>query len=200
MTRAQSVRRQHRQRISKKSEIVTYKNIIQVTRNRWVSFIRFRALGRKGHNMFKWLVISLFNKLALYFCKGEFFFEVVEKNFFFQMPLFEPIFNFLKILKANMVRNSERVYALYIFFRYCSTPSKIKLSCLGEHYYHKILHILLYYYYYCTEVSHLLPRPTEKIQFLSPHQRYWAEILRMSSNSPNLIFGLVLVNPIGSSN
>ena len=49
-------------------------------------------------------------------------------------------------------------------------------------------------------VSHLLPRPTEKNQLLGPHKRYWSEILRISSNSPNLIFGLVLVNPIGSSN
>ena len=174
---------------------MTYKNIIQVTRNRWVSFIRFRALGRKGHNMFKWLVISLFNKLALYFCKGEFFFEVVE-NFFFQISLFEPIFNFLKILKANMVRNSERVYALYIFFRYCSTPSKIKLSCLGEHYYHKILLVVQV----IPPVSHLLPRPTEKYQLLGPHKKNWPEILRISSTIPNLIFELVLVNPIGSSN
>ena len=49
-------------------------------------------------------------------------------------------------------------------------------------------------------VSHLLPRPTEKNQLLGPHKRYWSEILRICSNSPNLIFGLVLVNPIGSSN
>ena len=49
-------------------------------------------------------------------------------------------------------------------------------------------------------VSHLLPRPTEKNQLLGPHKRYWSEILRLSSNSLNLIFGLVLINPIGSSN
>ena len=49
-------------------------------------------------------------------------------------------------------------------------------------------------------VSHLLPRPTEKNQLLGPHKRYWSEILRISSNSFNLIFELVLVNPIGSSN
>ena len=51
-----------------------------------------------------------------------------------------------------------------------------------------------------TQVSHLLPRPTERIQLLSPHKRYWSEILRISSNSPNLFFGSVLVNLIGSRN
>ena len=80
----------------------------------------------------------------------------------------------------------------------CSTPSKEKLSCLGEHYYHKIL-LSLYYSTY-TEVSHLLPRPTEKNQLLDPHKRYWAEILGIISNSLNLSFELVLVNPIGTSN
>ena len=82
---------------------------------------------------------------------------------------------------------------------YCSTPSKEKLSCLGEHYYHKIL-LLQYTYTYTTEVSHLLPRPTEKNQLLGPQKIYWAEILGISSNSPNLIFWLVLVNPFGSFN
>ena len=49
-------------------------------------------------------------------------------------------------------------------------------------------------------VSHLLKRPTEKIQILGSHKKYWAEILGISSNSPNLIFWSLLVNPIGSSN
>ena len=84
----------------------------------------------------------------------------------------------------------------------CSSPSKEKLSCLGEHYYHKILLLLVVVVVvpWLLPVSHLLPRPTEKNQLLGPHKRYWSEILRICSNSPNLIFGLVLVNPIGSSN
>ena len=49
-------------------------------------------------------------------------------------------------------------------------------------------------------VSHLLPRPTEKNQLFSPHKRYWAEISGISSTSPNLVFGSVLVNLFGSSN
>ena len=88
-------------------------------------------------------------------------------------------------------------------FQNCSTPSKEKLSCLGEHYYHKILVpwvVAWVVVAWGLQVSHLLPRPTEKNELLGPHKRYWSEILRISSNSPNLIFGLILVNPIGSSN
>merc|ERR1712081_89332 len=57
----------------------------------------------------------------------------------------------------------------------CSTPSKEKLSCLGEPYYHKILFSTTYTTTtttITTEVSHLLPRPTEKNQLLGPHKRY----------------------------
>merc|ERR1711954_364795 len=50
----------------------------------------------------------------------------------------------------------------------CSTPSKEKLSCLGEHYYHKILLLLLVVVVPLPPVSHLLPRPTEKNQLLGP--------------------------------
>ena len=35
-----------------------------------------------GYKMLKRQVIFLMNKLALYFCKGEFFFEVVKRNCF----------------------------------------------------------------------------------------------------------------------
>ena len=70
-------------------------------------------------------------------------------------------------------------------------------NCSGEHYsphsYSLSLSTTL-----CD--SHLLPSPTEKVQLLCPNKRYWAKILGISSNSPNLIFGSVLVNPIGSSN
>merc|ERR1712112_520155 len=47
----------------------------------------------------------------------------------------------------------------------CSTPSKKKLSCLGEHYYHKILLLLLSTY---TEVSHLLQGQQKKINYSAP--------------------------------
>merc|ERR1712112_646135 len=45
----------------------------------------------------------------------------------------------------------------------CSTPSKKKLSCLGEHYYHKILLLSTY-----TEVSHLLQGQQKKINYSAP--------------------------------
>merc|ERR1711954_220693 len=56
----------------------------------------------------------------------------------------------------------------------CSTPSKIKLSCLGEHYYHKILLSLpvVVVVVPLPPVSHLLLRPTEKNQSLGHHKRY----------------------------
>ena len=73
------------------------------------------------------------------------------------------------------------------------TQSQIKLSDLGEHWYNKILSLLF------AEVSHLLLRPTEKNQWLGPYERFWAEILGISSTSLNLIFQPVLFNPNGSS-
>ena len=48
--RAQSVRRQHRERTSEKSDMVTYMN---------------KPLGRMGHNMLKLTVIFLLNSLPL---------------------------------------------------------------------------------------------------------------------------------------
>ena len=78
----------------------------------------------------------------------------------------------------------------------CSTPSKRKLIA-------KVSIIITKSYQQqstSTEVSHILLRPTEKIQLLSPHKKYWAEILGISSTIPNLIFESVLVNPIGPSN
>ena len=64
-TRAQSVRRQHRKRTSEKNEMVIYNDSTQVDRNMWVSFSWIKPLDRTGHNMLKWLVIYLLNKLAL---------------------------------------------------------------------------------------------------------------------------------------
>ena len=58
-TRAQSVRRQHKKRNSEKRELVTYKDISQVARKMWLSFIWIKPLVRMGHNMLKWLVIHL---------------------------------------------------------------------------------------------------------------------------------------------
>ena len=78
----------------------------------------------------------------------------------------------------------------------CSTPSKRKLIA-------KVSIIITKSYQQqstSTEVSHILLRPTEKIQLLSPHKKYWAEILGISSTIPNLIFESVLINPIGPSN
>ena len=56
--KAKSVRRQHRKGTSEASEILTYKGTTQVVRNRWVSFIHTRSLGRMVH-MLKRLVIYL---------------------------------------------------------------------------------------------------------------------------------------------
>ena len=44
------------------------------------------------------------------------------------------------------------------------------------------------------------PKANRKKWFTRPHKRFWAEISGISSNNPNLIFGPLLVNPIGSSN
>ena len=41
----------------------------------------YKPLGRMGHNMLKWLVTYLFNKLALCFDKGELCFKVIEKKY-----------------------------------------------------------------------------------------------------------------------
>ena len=78
----------------------------------------------------------------------------------------------------------------------CSTPSKRKLIA-------KVSIIITKSYQQqstSTEVSHILLRPTENIQLLSPHKKFWAEILGISSTIPNLIFESVLINPIGPSN
>ena len=63
--RAQSDRRQHRKRTSEKNEMVIYNDSTQLDRNMWVSFSWIKPLGRMGHNVLKWLVIYLLNKLAL---------------------------------------------------------------------------------------------------------------------------------------
>ena len=38
-----------------------------------------KTLGRMGHNMLKWLVIYILNKLALYLYEGELCFKVIER-------------------------------------------------------------------------------------------------------------------------
>ena len=76
-SRAQLVRGQHRRRTSKKNEMVTYQDTTQVARNMWVSFIWIKPLGRIGRTVLKSLVIFLLNKLALCFCKCEFFCSVI---------------------------------------------------------------------------------------------------------------------------
>ena len=64
-TRAQSVQRQHEKKASEKSEMVTCKDNTKVARKMSVWFISSKPLGRMGHNMLKWPVIYLLNKLAL---------------------------------------------------------------------------------------------------------------------------------------
>ena len=46
-----------------------------------ISFILINQLGRMEYNILKWLVIFQLNKLALCFCKGKFFFDVIKKNY-----------------------------------------------------------------------------------------------------------------------
>ena len=60
--------------------MVTCKDTTQVARNMWVWFILSKPLGRMEHNMSKWLVIYLLNKLALCLFKGEFCFKVIERK------------------------------------------------------------------------------------------------------------------------
>ena len=71
----------------------------------------------------------------------------------------------------------------------------------GTLYYTMVLYSLsLSTLYSLSRDHHLLPRPTERNDLLGPNKRYWAEILGISSKSPNLIFESVLVYLIGSSN
>ena len=65
-TRYQSVRRQHRRRTSEKSEMVTYKDNIQVARNMWFSIIWIQPLGRMQNDMLKLIITYLLNNLALF--------------------------------------------------------------------------------------------------------------------------------------
>ena len=80
-TRAQSVRKQHEKRTSKKSEMVTYKDSTQVAKNIWVSFIYSKPLGKMGYNMLKWPLIYKWNKLTLCLYKAELCFKVIERNY-----------------------------------------------------------------------------------------------------------------------
>ena len=54
---------------------------IEVARNMWLWFICRKPLGRIGHNMLKWLVIQLLNKLALCLYKSEICFKVIERKY-----------------------------------------------------------------------------------------------------------------------
>ena len=69
-------------------------------------------------------------------------------------------------------------------------PKQKKAHRLGEHYYHKVVPAV--------------PAVVLKLAIYSLGQqkklRYWPEILGISSNSPNLIFGSVMVNSTGFSN
>ena len=62
-----------------KSEIVTCEDTTQVATNMQVWFIWSKPLGRMVHNMLKWLVIYILNKLALYLYEGELCFKVIER-------------------------------------------------------------------------------------------------------------------------
>ena len=61
--------------------MVTCEDTTEVTRKMWVWFIWSIQLGRMGHNMLKWLVLYLFNKLALCLYKGELCFKVIERKY-----------------------------------------------------------------------------------------------------------------------
>ena len=53
----------------------------EVARNLWLWFICRKPLGRIGHNMLKWLVIQILNKLALCLYKNELCIKIIEKNY-----------------------------------------------------------------------------------------------------------------------
>ena len=53
----------------------------EVARNMWLWFIWRKPLGRIGHNILKWLVIQLLNKLALCLYKSEICFKVIERKY-----------------------------------------------------------------------------------------------------------------------
>ena len=53
----------------------------EVARNMWLWFIWRKPLGRIGHNILKWLVIQLLNKLALCLYKSGICFKVIERKY-----------------------------------------------------------------------------------------------------------------------
>ena len=73
------------------------------------------------------------------------------------------------MLKPKDKKEKQNVLGLSLILEpcNCSTPSEIKISCLGEHYYQKIL-LLPLVVVQVLPVSHLLPRPTEKINYSAP--------------------------------
>ena len=59
--------------------MVTCEETTEVARNMWIWYIWSKPLGRMGHDMLKWLVIYILNKLALYLYEGELCFKVIER-------------------------------------------------------------------------------------------------------------------------
>ena len=80
-TRAQLLRRQHRKRTSKKSEMVTCRDTTQVARNMWVPLIWIKPWSRMWHTMLEWLVIYPLIKGALYLFNGWLIFEYIKRNY-----------------------------------------------------------------------------------------------------------------------
>ena len=65
----------------RKSEMVTCEDTTQVVRNMLVWFVWIKISGRMWHNMLKWLVIYLLNKLASCSYKGKLSFKVIERKY-----------------------------------------------------------------------------------------------------------------------
>ena len=63
---------------SVKSKMLTHKVTSQVAKNMWMSNLHF---SRMVHNMLKWLVIFILNKLAFYLYEGELCFKVINRKF-----------------------------------------------------------------------------------------------------------------------
>ena len=80
----------------------------EVARNLWLWFICRKPLGRIGHNMLKWLVIQLLNKLALYLYKSELCFKVIERKY--NMAAHENLGHWFDCHKQKFMQKYRKLY------------------------------------------------------------------------------------------
>ena len=80
----------------------------EVARNMWLWFIWRKPLGRIGHNILKWLVIQLLNKLALCLYKSEICFKVIERKY--NMAAHENFGHWFDCHKQKFMQKYRKLY------------------------------------------------------------------------------------------